>query len=245
MILNVKVVEANELPAMDLFGKIDPFVVLTTSGSKQIQKTKVIEKCYSPVWNETFKFIVSDVSTDSLTLIIRDKDSGSSDDPVSRLVIQLSDIRFGDVTDKWYDLVPAPKLKKGGRIRLAIHLCNSNDQPFVKSASAPQQAQVQPQAQPQVQPQVQPQQMTQQMPQQPGMYQQVQPGMYPQQMPMQPGMYPQQMPMQPGMYPQQMPMQPGMYPQQMPMQPGMYPQQMPMQPGMYPQQMHPGMYPRM
>jgi hypothetical protein len=240
--LHVKVVEAEDLPKMDVIGKVDPYCLLQVSGGTPLQRTKVINKNYHPVWNEVFHFDVPSLG-ERLVILLKDRDKGSDDDPISKFYIQLDTLVVGDVIDKWFDLIPVPGVKKGGRIRLIIHLANRGDSPFVPKivnrmppmGMAPGPMGMAQPGMAQGYPPMGKPGMYQPPPMgQPGMYQQPQPGMYQQQPPPmyqqpQPGMYQQP---QPGMYQQP---QPGMYQQP---QPGMYQQP---QPGMY-QQPQPGMY---
>ena len=115
---------------MDLFGKLDPYVIMSISNSRVIQKTSVIENDNTPVWNETFHFPVKDPSIETITFIIKDKDTGNADDPVSRLIIQLNSLKIGETIEKWYDLVPTPKVRTGGRIRLVLQLAPEGATPF-------------------------------------------------------------------------------------------------------------------
>ena len=247
MMLHVKVIEARDLPKMDLFGKIDPYVLIQVSGSKTIERTKTIDKNYNPKWNQQFHFSVPSLA-ETLHFLLKDKDVGSSDDPVSKLEIPLNSIPRGQIIDRWYDLRPLPGVKKGGQIHIALHLCGVNDQPWVQLPPPPMMGQ--PGMMP---PPPQGYAMPPPMMGQPGMM--PPPPRYPMQPPMmQPGMmpppqgYPMQPPMmgQPGMmppqgYPMQQPMmgQPGM------MQPGMMPQPGMMQPGMMPAQGYPMQQPMM
>ena len=72
-IVDVEVVEATGLPKTDMFGKCDPFCVVSL-GDKKL-KTHVIKKTLSPVWNEVFSLDVADYSNDVVEFCIRDKDA--------------------------------------------------------------------------------------------------------------------------------------------------------------------------
>ena len=130
MQLNIKVVEAKDLPKMDLFGKLDPYVVMLISNSQIVQKTSVIEKNYSPVWNESFKFMVKNTDAETITFMIKDKDNGNSDDAVSRLILKINSFPVGETVEKWYNCVPAPNVKKGGQLHLIIKLSEPTEKPF-------------------------------------------------------------------------------------------------------------------
>ena len=54
-------VECKDLKKMDLMGKSDPFVkVFLMPGNHKELKTKVIKKNLNPLFNEVFKFVVSE-----------------------------------------------------------------------------------------------------------------------------------------------------------------------------------------
>ena len=211
--LHVKVIEGRDFPKMDTLGSVDAYVKISV-GNEAVRKTKVINNTFTPTWNETFTFNNIPAST-PMSFKVFDHDAVGSDDQISELNMNTNALILGKVSDTWYSCNPVKGNKKGGEIRLALHLCPLGATPFVDTPMAPV------------------------YPQQPMMGQ---PGMYPPGQPMmQPGMYPQGQPMmqpQPGMYPPGQPMmgQPGMYPQGQPMmQPGMYPPGQPMPQG-YPAQ---------
>lgn len=127
---HVRVVEAKELPKMDLFGKVDAFAILQMSGSRNLHKTRVIPSDYMPVWNEEFHLPSEDPSIDTLTVFLKDEDKGSSDDPISLLKVPLNQFEIGKVYDKWYSLTPVKGVKQGGQIRLVIHVAPIGATPF-------------------------------------------------------------------------------------------------------------------
>jgi Ca2+-dependent lipid-binding protein len=71
----VEVIEVKDLPKMNIFGKIDAYCLLQMKGQAKVNKTKVMKKNYTPVWNEVFGFPVNDIGTDILYILIRDEDT--------------------------------------------------------------------------------------------------------------------------------------------------------------------------
>lgn len=134
--LHIRIIEATGLPKMDLFGKCDPYVVLQYNNDRVISQTKVIKKTYKPVWNEDFHFPVVSQMDDSIKFFLKDEDKGKSDDPISRLIIELKTLTLNQVTDKWYDCIPVKGVKKGGRLRLKVHLAEEGAVAFVEGAPA-------------------------------------------------------------------------------------------------------------
>ncbi|KAK2644895.1 hypothetical protein Ddye_020090 [Dipteronia dyeriana] len=78
-VLAVTVISAENLPAADLMGKADPFVVLTMKKSENKNKTRVVNDCLNPVWNQTFDFVVEDGLHDMLILELYDHDTFGKD----------------------------------------------------------------------------------------------------------------------------------------------------------------------
>ena len=136
MLVHIRVIEAKDVPKMDLFGKADPYCLLQISSSRTVYKTKVIKNTYNPIWNEEFHIPVADKNNDSLHILMKDQDAGKSDDPISRLEIRISTIEVDKVLDTWYDMVPVKGVKKGGKLRLVTHLAYPGATPF-KPGTAP------------------------------------------------------------------------------------------------------------
>ena len=192
MDLNLKVVEARDLPKMDVIGSTDGYCVINVGS--QTQKTRVIDNTKNPRWDQTFRFPSVNQST-PIQIRLYDHDSVGKDEQISVLDLNTNALAFGRIVDTWYSCKPVKGNKKGGDLHLVLHLCPSGAPAFVEQAMPPPGAYP---AQPGYPPQA-------------GAYPPGQP--YPGQMPPQPGMY---APAQPA-YPQQ----PGYPPQQgYPPQPG-------------------------
>lgn len=78
-VLSVTVISADDLPAADLMGKSDPFVILTMKKSQTKNKTRVVNESLNPVWNQTFDFLVEDGLHDMLMLEVWDHDTFGKD----------------------------------------------------------------------------------------------------------------------------------------------------------------------
>ncbi|KAG8066460.1 hypothetical protein GUJ93_ZPchr0004g39451 [Zizania palustris] len=74
-VLSVTVLSGEDLPAMDMNGKSDPYVVLSLKKSKTKYKTRVVNESLNPVWNQTFDFVVEDGLHDMLMLEVYDHDT--------------------------------------------------------------------------------------------------------------------------------------------------------------------------
>ncbi|KAK3438136.1 hypothetical protein EUGRSUZ_C02757 [Eucalyptus grandis] len=74
-VLSVTVISAEELPATDLMGKADPYVVLTMKKSGAKFKTRVLNDVLNPVWNQTFDIVVENGLHDMLIVEVWDHDT--------------------------------------------------------------------------------------------------------------------------------------------------------------------------
>ncbi|KAK2652645.1 hypothetical protein Ddye_012501 [Dipteronia dyeriana] len=112
MRLTVRVIEARNIPAMDLNGFSDPYVRLQLG--KQRSRTKVVKKSLSPSWEEEFIFKVDDLS-EELVVSVLDEDKYFNDDFVGYIKVPIS--RIFDAHNKslgnvWFSLQPKNKKSK-------------------------------------------------------------------------------------------------------------------------------------
>ncbi|GER42606.1 calcium-dependent lipid-binding family protein [Striga asiatica] len=77
------------LPAKDILGKSDPFVVLRMKKSEQTYKTRVLNDTLNPVWNQTFDFVVEDGLHELLILDVYDHDTFGKE-KMSRCIMTLT-----------------------------------------------------------------------------------------------------------------------------------------------------------
>ncbi|XP_071729566.1 synaptotagmin-5-like [Rutidosis leptorrhynchoides] len=78
-VLSVTVISAEDLPATDIMGKSDPFVVLTMKKTGMKNSTRVVNENLNPVWNQTFDFVVEDGLHDMLVVEVYDHDTFGKD----------------------------------------------------------------------------------------------------------------------------------------------------------------------
>ncbi|KAJ9128711.1 hypothetical protein P3X46_034554 [Hevea brasiliensis] len=132
MRLLVRVIEARNLPAMDLNGSSDPYVRVQLG--KQKFKTKVVKKNLNPNWGEEFCFKVEDLN-EELVFSVLDEDKYFNDDFIGQLKVPVSLIFDSDsksLGTAWYALQPRNKKSKNrdcGEILLGI--CFSQNNVFV------------------------------------------------------------------------------------------------------------------
>ncbi|KAB1204648.1 Synaptotagmin-4 [Morella rubra] len=114
-VLSVTAVAAEDLPAVDLMGKADPFVVLTMKKSETKARTRVLNSNLNPVWNQTFDFVVEDVLHDMLIAEVWDHDTFGKD-KIGRVILTLTRVV---VEGEFQDSFPLEGAKSG---KLHLHL---------------------------------------------------------------------------------------------------------------------------
>ncbi|TVU05405.1 hypothetical protein EJB05_48566 [Eragrostis curvula] len=125
MKLNVRVVGARNLRAMDSNGFSDPYVKLQLG--KQRFKTKVIKMNLNPTWDQEFSFLVDD-GKDVLKFDVYDEDILSMDDFLGQVKVPLEDVMAAEnfsLGTRWYQLLPKGKSDKAvdcGEICVTISL---------------------------------------------------------------------------------------------------------------------------
>ncbi|XP_041442307.1 synaptotagmin-1 isoform X2 [Xenopus laevis] len=110
--LMVGIIQAAELPALDMGGTSDPYVKLFLMPDKKKKfETKVHRKTLNPVFNEQFTFKVpyAELGGKTLVLTVYDFDRFSKHDVIGDVKVQMNTIDFGHVTEEWRDLVSAEK----------------------------------------------------------------------------------------------------------------------------------------
>ena len=135
MTLNVRIIEAQDIQAMDRNGKSDPYILFYQEGKpKARQKTKIIPKTLSPVWNEEFHIPIKSIAGDVIHFSMRDHDDIGKDDKISFYDLSVATLQVGQVVDKWFDFSPEKKVKLPGRVHMIIHLCPPNGYAFSQCA---------------------------------------------------------------------------------------------------------------
>uniref|UniRef100_A0A0M3HS64 Synaptotagmin n=1 Tax=Ascaris lumbricoides TaxID=6252 RepID=A0A0M3HS64_ASCLU len=113
--LAVSVIQAEDLPGMDMSGTSDPYVKLYLLPEKKKKvETKVHRKTLNPVFNETFIFKVpfNEISNKTLVFAIYDFDRFSKHDQIGQVLIPLGKIDLGQVIEEWKDIAPPPDDKE-------------------------------------------------------------------------------------------------------------------------------------
>ena len=116
------VVEALDIPKMDVVGLTDAFCNVRLSTENVQQVTEVIDNSLHPIWDSRMTFITPTLEGVALDIEMKDQDPGSSDlISVTRLE-QLQEYLGDQGFDFWIDMTPAKGVKKGGRLHIVIRV---------------------------------------------------------------------------------------------------------------------------
>ncbi|KAG1327896.1 Synaptotagmin-5 [Cocos nucifera] len=101
-VLSVSVISAANLPAMDITGKSDPYVVVKMMKTEMRNRTRVVKESLNPIWEETFDFLVEDGLHDLLILEVWDHDMLKKDF-IGRCIITLTRVMIeGKLADTFF-----------------------------------------------------------------------------------------------------------------------------------------------
>lgn len=106
--LTVTVIQAEELPALDMGGTSDPYVkVYLLPDKKKKFETKVHRKTLNPVFNESFTFKslpYADAMNKTLVFAIFDFDRFSKHDQIGEVKVPLCQIDLAQTIEEWREL---------------------------------------------------------------------------------------------------------------------------------------------
>ncbi|KAL0968336.1 hypothetical protein UPYG_G00265570 [Umbra pygmaea] len=108
----VGILQACDLPAMDVGGSSDPYVKLYLLPDKKRKfETKVHRKTLNPTFNETFTFKVpyNELGGRTLVMTVYDFDRFSKHDAIGALRVPMSSLDFSHMTQEWRELKKAEK----------------------------------------------------------------------------------------------------------------------------------------
>ncbi|XP_033629389.1 synaptotagmin-5-like [Asterias rubens] len=112
----VKLLEAENLPAMDFGGTSDPYVKLSLEPDpeRKIKQSNVQRKTLNPTFNESFKFPMTFEETHDKTLRMNvyDFDKFSRHDAIGEVTIPLADVDVSREVNVWSDLED-PQARQG------------------------------------------------------------------------------------------------------------------------------------
>ncbi|XP_075709642.1 synaptotagmin-2 [Rhinoderma darwinii] len=110
--IQVGVIQATELPALDMGGTSDPYVKITfLPDKKKKYETKVHRKTLNPIFNETFTFKIpyQELGGKTLSMSIYDFDRFSKHDIIGEIKVPMNTVDLGQPIEEWRDLQSAEK----------------------------------------------------------------------------------------------------------------------------------------
>ncbi len=118
--MEIKLLEARELKAMDFDGTSDPYIIFELGGKKLTSSYKA--ETLDPVWNEEYSF---PVTTRNMVLNVEvwSKDAYAQHDFEGSVKIHLSELQDQKKVDKWLEIYNGEE--KTGYIRLGLHYIHS------------------------------------------------------------------------------------------------------------------------
>lgn len=117
--LSVGVIQAADLPGMDMSGTSDPYVkVYLLPDKKKKHETKVHRKTLNPVFNETFIFKVpfAEVASKTLVFAVYDFDRFSKHDQIGQVQVPLNSVDLGKTLEEWRDLASPENEEKENKL---------------------------------------------------------------------------------------------------------------------------------
>jgi hypothetical protein len=99
--LDIRIVEARNIPDTEFLSKPDPYCVVRIEG--QAYRTSVCDDTCNPAWNEVFSFQVKDVYSSQLRLELWNENVGE-DEFLGAVNVSINGLMQGVVKDSWYRL---------------------------------------------------------------------------------------------------------------------------------------------
>ena len=126
--LKIEFIQATDIPKMDI-GKskyCDPYIVLKSSDGRNLFKTSVINNTKEPIWNEVYyMYINPENCNEVLNFVLKDRDKVFGKEIgqlISNYKLSINDIPVNQAIEKWLDMNPIGKVKKGGKVKVSFHM---------------------------------------------------------------------------------------------------------------------------
>nr|XP_031360790.1 cytosolic phospholipase A2 epsilon [Lonchura striata domestica] len=105
--LSVKIIGMRNLRKADLWSQTDCYVkLLLPTSSRQEAQTRTVHNCRSPVWNETFHFVIQSEVKNILELTVCDEDTFTPDDHLMTVRFDVAKIPPGEKVRLNFELNP-------------------------------------------------------------------------------------------------------------------------------------------
>ena len=113
---------------MNLNGFSDPYCQMSIVGDRIFLTTSVKKETLSPYWDENFSLIITNYENDIFSLILRNKNSITSDEDIGSVNLEINKFQISKVYKKWVEV--QKKGKKTGLIKILINITNDLERPF-------------------------------------------------------------------------------------------------------------------
>jgi hypothetical protein len=122
--VELEMVSAEGLPSMDVNGLADPYVLIKMEGHDD-RKTEVCRKTLTPVWNEVFKFPVTEAQLNAPLLFeVWDWDNYTPDDHIGDVKFEFASALLCKESNDEYEVTR--KNKSRGKLRIRTHFEATN-----------------------------------------------------------------------------------------------------------------------
>ena len=137
--INIHLMKANNLPSADSNGLSDPYCLFKILNTKTSVKSRRIDKCLNPKWDEYFHIPINSLNSDILRLEIIDWDKIGSDDKLCMKDFPLINYEFGKVYSDIYSLTPLEGRPSGSTVELSFQITPPSIIPFEQKLYIPDQ----------------------------------------------------------------------------------------------------------
>ncbi|KAK9838568.1 hypothetical protein WJX81_007714 [Elliptochloris bilobata] len=103
--LTVRLVDARDVPRMDLLSKTDCYCKLSV-GSGLVLSSQVRKGTLEPSWGEDFRLLVREPATQRLVVDLYDWDRFNADDHIGGVEVPIAELGSGRTRDLWLDVQP-------------------------------------------------------------------------------------------------------------------------------------------
>ena len=126
-------IEAKDIPKMDVMGKSDPYCLISIHhpGERRKRnrkskpfKSKRFTNTEHAKWNENYVFEAIDTEQDYIKVILKDHDTISKDDKIGTLKIPISliELKNGTTIEKWVEMNPAKGITGKAKLHYTIRV---------------------------------------------------------------------------------------------------------------------------
>ena len=137
--INIHLIKATNLPSADSNGLSDPYCLFSILNTKTSIKSRRIDKCLNPIWDEYFHIPINSLNSDILRLEIFDWDKIGKDDKLCMKDFPLSTFEFGKIYSDVYSLTPLEGRKGGSNVELVFQITPPTIMPFTEIKYIPDQ----------------------------------------------------------------------------------------------------------